>query len=178
MTPIGLASPGSGGSPKAWAFSGVRGQTPFPVDRVSPMTSCHGLPVRDVHQFDERTSDPKIGSAEKIKETDMTLDEYQTAARQTALFSSDHRVTYPALGLASEAGEVAGKVKKVLRDHGGEFDPAQTAAIRDELGDVLWYVAVLAGDLGLSLDDIAAQNVEKLRSRMSRGTIQGNGDHR
>ncbi len=108
----------------------------------------------------------------------MTLDGYQAAARQTALYPDDHKVTYPALGLASEAGEVAGKVKKVLRDHGGVFGPEQTAAIRDELGDVLWYVAVLASDMGLSLDDIAAGNVEKLRSRLQRGTIQGDGDNR
>lgn len=108
----------------------------------------------------------------------MTLDDYQKAARQTALYPDEHRVTYPALGLASEAGEVAGKVKKVLRDRGGDFGDAQIEAIRDELGDVLWYVAVLAADLGLSLDDIAANNVEKLRSRMARGRIQGNGDQR
>ncbi len=108
----------------------------------------------------------------------MTLDDYQAAARQTALYPDDHRVTYPALGLTSEAGEVAGKVKKILRDHGGVFGPEQTAAIRDELGDVLWYVAVLAGDLGLSLDDIAAGNVDKLRSRQQRGTLRGDGDHR
>ncbi len=87
-------------------------------------------------------------------------------------------MTYPALGLASEAGEVAGKVKKVLRDHGGEFDAEQVAAIKDELGDVLWYIAVLAADLGLTLDDIAASNVDKLRSRMARGMIRGDGDHR
>ncbi|MGI9492900.1 MAG: nucleoside triphosphate pyrophosphohydrolase family protein [Geminicoccaceae bacterium] len=108
----------------------------------------------------------------------MTLDDYQAEARRTALYPERHRVTYPSLGLASEAGEVAGKVKKVLRDQGGDFGAEQIAAIKDELGDVLWYVAVLASDLGLSLDDIAAHNVEKLRSRMARGTIQGDGDHR
>lgn len=108
----------------------------------------------------------------------MTLDDYQAAARETALYPGHHRVTYPALGLASEAGEVAGKVKKVLRDRGGDFGPEQIAAIKDELGDVLWYIAVLAGDLDLSLDDIAAGNVEKLRSRMARGKIAGDGDRR
>ena len=108
----------------------------------------------------------------------MTLDDYQAEARQTALYPPRYRVTYPALGLASEAGEVASKVKKVLRDRGGDFSAEQIAAIKDELGDVLWYVAVLASDLDLSLDDIAANNVEKLRSRMARGTIRGDGDHR
>lgn len=108
----------------------------------------------------------------------MDLDDYQKAARQTALYPDDHRVTYPALGLASEAGEVAGKVKKVLRDRGGDFGDEQVAAIKDELGDVLWYVAVLAADLDLSLDQIAAGNIEKLRSRLERGKIGGDGDRR
>ena len=108
----------------------------------------------------------------------MTLDEYQTIARQTALYSNDYRITYPALGLASEAGEVAGKVKKVLRDQDGNFGSEQRAAIKDELGDVLWYVAVLASDMGLSLDDVARGNADKLKARMERGTIRGDGDHR
>ena len=79
----------------------------------------------------------------------MRFDDYQKAARRTAIYADRHRVIYPALGLASEAGEVAGKVKKALRDHGGAFDAAQIDALKDELGDVLWYVAVLAADLGL-----------------------------
>lgn len=108
----------------------------------------------------------------------MDLDDYQKAARQTALYPEDRRVIYPTLGLASEAGEVAGKVKKVLRDRGGDFSDEQVAAIKDELGDVLWYVAVLAADLGLSLDRIAAGNIEKLRSRLERGKIGGDGDRR
>jgi NTP pyrophosphatase (non-canonical NTP hydrolase) len=103
---------------------------------------------------------------------------YQTAARKTALYADAFRVTYPALGLASEAGEVAGKVKKVLRDRGGNFGEEQIAAIKDELGDVLWYVASLAADLGLNLDDIAAGNVAKLQSRLERNAIQGDGDQR
>ena len=108
----------------------------------------------------------------------MTFDDYQMAARRTALYPDQHSVTYTALGLASEAGEVAGKVKKVLRDHGGDFGPDQVSAIRDELGDVLWYVAMLAADLGLSMDDLAANNLEKLRSRLERGVIGGQGDQR
>ncbi len=108
----------------------------------------------------------------------MHFDDYQMAARRTAIYAERHRVTYPALGLASEAGEVAGKVKKVLRDRGDAFGREEIAALRDELGDVLWYVAVLAADLGLSLDEIAARNLAKLQSRQERGRLGGDGDRR
>ncbi|MEM8951519.1 MAG: nucleoside triphosphate pyrophosphohydrolase family protein [Pseudomonadota bacterium] len=108
----------------------------------------------------------------------MDFNSYQNAARKTALYADAYRVTYPALGLASEAGEVAGKVKKVLRDRGGDFGEDQIAAIRDELGDVLWYVATLAADLGIDMDEIASGNIEKLRSRLERGALQGDGDKR
>jgi NTP pyrophosphatase (non-canonical NTP hydrolase) len=118
-----------------------------------------------------------VGSGERVEEK-MDMDEYQAAAGQTAVYGERFRAVYPALGLASEAGEVAGKVKKVLRDQEGKFDPASTLAIADELGDVLWYVAVLAADLGLSLDRIASENLEKLRSRQARGRLSGEGDRR
>jgi NTP pyrophosphatase (non-canonical NTP hydrolase) len=108
----------------------------------------------------------------------MQLDAYQQAARKTAIYDERHKVIYPALGLASEAGEVAGKVKKALRDHAGAFDPEQIEALKDELGDVLWYVAVLAADLGLSLETIAADNLAKLASRQERGALGGAGDRR
>jgi NTP pyrophosphatase (non-canonical NTP hydrolase) len=108
----------------------------------------------------------------------MHLDDYQKAAGRTAIYPEEHRVIYPALGLASEAGEVAGKVKKVLRDQGGDFARAPVEALKDELGDVLWYIAVLAADLDLSLGDIAAHNLEKLRSRRARGRLGGAGDER
>jgi NTP pyrophosphatase (non-canonical NTP hydrolase) len=108
----------------------------------------------------------------------MQFDDYQRAARRTAIYADHHRVIYPALGLASEAGEVAGKIKKVLRDQGGDFASAPLEALENELGDVLWYVAVLAADLGLSLDDIAAHNLDKLASRRERGRLGGAGDER
>ena len=108
----------------------------------------------------------------------MEFDAYQNTARRTAIYGQRHKVTYPALGLASDAGEVAGKVKKVLRDRDGELGPEQIAALGDELGDVLWYVAVLAADLGLSLDTIAANNLAKLASRQERGALGGDGDRR
>ncbi|MDX1541998.1 MAG: nucleoside triphosphate pyrophosphohydrolase family protein [Geminicoccaceae bacterium] len=108
----------------------------------------------------------------------MDLRAYQQAAVRTAIYAERHRVVYPALGLASEAGEVAGKIKKVLRDQGGDFGSAARDALRDELGDVLWYLAVLAADLGLSLDEIAERNLDKLRSRAERGRLTGEGDVR
>lgn len=104
---------------------------------------------------------------------DLTFRDYQRKAARTAIYPKSAKLTYPALGLASEAGEVAGKVKKLLRD--GELDPL---ALADELGDVLWYVAALAADLGYDLDAIAERNLEKLQSRSERGTIGGNGDNR
>jgi NTP pyrophosphatase (non-canonical NTP hydrolase) len=82
------------------------------------------------------------------------------------------------LGRSSQAVEVCGKIKKMLRDQGGDFAAAPVEVLRDELGDVLWYVAVLVVDLGLSLDDIAAHNLAKLRSRRERGRIGGAGDVR
>jgi NTP pyrophosphatase (non-canonical NTP hydrolase) len=108
----------------------------------------------------------------------MDLNDYQQAARRTAIYPDHHRVLYPALGLASEAGEVAGKIKKVLRDQDGDFGRAPSETIRDELGDVLWYVAALAGDLGLSLEDVATANLAKLASRHERGRLSGGGDRR
>lgn len=107
----------------------------------------------------------------------MDFDAYQRDAKTTAIYDPAHRVVYPALGLASEAGEVAGKVKKALRDGGGDM-AAASRDIADELGDVLWYLAVLADDLDLSLDQIARRNLDKLRSRAARGRIGGEGDVR
>lgn len=109
----------------------------------------------------------------------MDFTEYQADAARTAIYPRDQAIVYPALGLASEAGEVAGKVKKVLRDKGGDFtDLATREAIAAELGDVLWYLAVLARDLGFSLDQLAFGNVAKLRARQILGTLGGDGDHR
>jgi NTP pyrophosphatase (non-canonical NTP hydrolase) len=108
----------------------------------------------------------------------MQLDDYQAAARRSAIYGDRFRVIYPALGLASEAGEACGKIKKVLRDRDGDFAEAPLAALEDELGDVLWYLAVLAADLGLSLDQIATRNLDKLHSRLARGQLGGSGDRR
>lgn len=104
--------------------------------------------------------------------------DYQTLAKRTAHYDPAVALHYLTLGLAGEAGEVANKVKKVYRDGGGTLTPERTAAIADELGDVLWYVAMLCTELGLSLDDVMQANVDKLASRDARGAIGGDGDTR
>ena len=101
------------------------------------------------------------------------MDDYQKNAAETAIYSSKHAVIYPALGLAAEAGEVANKVKKILRD--GDFD---RKAIADEIGDCLWYIAALCRDLNISMNDVAKTNLFKLQDRQKRGVISGSGDNR
>ncbi|WP_243094265.1 nucleoside triphosphate pyrophosphohydrolase family protein [Thermus thalpophilus] len=108
----------------------------------------------------------------------MTFNTYQEEAKKTALYPEAYRLLYPTLGLVGEAGELANKVKKVLRDQGGTLTPEAREAILQELGDVLWYVAQVATDLGESLDAVAQANLAKLRSRQARGTLGGSGDHR
>ena len=110
---------------------------------------------------------------ETYKNKDMSLNEYQSAAAKTAVYKTAHQILYPALGLAGEAGEVANKVKKMLRDN--EFD---RDAIVAEIGDVLWYIAALSRDLNVNLQDIALANIEKLYGRKERGTLKGSGDKR
>lgn len=107
------------------------------------------------------------------------LGSYQKASRSTwSLIKTDHPVVYPTLGLANEAGEVAGKIKKIFRDKGGVIGEAERAALKDELGDVLWYLAQLCTELGLTLEEVAAANLEKLALRQQRGTLYGDGDTR
>ena len=109
----------------------------------------------------------------------MECDTYQRESRATAQYTAiGHAVIYPTLGLVNEAGEVAGKIKKIFRDKQGVIGEAEREALKAELGDVLWYLAQVATELGLSLDQIAMHNLEKLRSRAARGKIQGDGDTR
>lgn len=107
----------------------------------------------------------------------MTFDEYQQEAMQTANPQESGPV-YPVLGLTGEAGEVADKVKKVIRDRGGVFDTEARLEIAKEAGDVLWYLASLARELDISLDEIARINIDKIRSRQRRDMIHGDGDNR
>ena len=109
----------------------------------------------------------------------MDLNSYQQAARTTARYPNAGRnPIYPTLGLSGETGEVADKVKKVMRDRGGVFDDAVRDDLKLELGDVLWYVAQLASELNLSLEEVAEANLAKLSSRTARGRINGSGDRR
>src|SRR5579859_4148997 len=97
--------------------------------------------------------------------------EYQRFSRRTAAYPREAWLTYPALGLAGEAGEVADHAKKAIRDDGGIVGDDRRAAIAKELGDVLWYVSQLASELGLELEEIARENLEKLFSRQRRGVL-------
>jgi len=109
----------------------------------------------------------------------MTFEEYQAKSRVTALYPDQGKnFIYPTLGLTGESGEVAEKIKKVLRDKGGVIDDEVRGQVKKELGDVLWYLSQLASELGLTLEDVAAANIDKLYSRMERGTLHGNGDDR
>jgi NTP pyrophosphatase (non-canonical NTP hydrolase) len=108
----------------------------------------------------------------------MDFSDYQKRARDTAIYPREYKLVYPALGLAGEAGEVAEKVKKIIRDKGGEISAEDRDAIRKECGDVLWYLAQIASDLEFNLDSFAVANIEKLRLRKEKGTLQGSGDDR
>jgi NTP pyrophosphatase (non-canonical NTP hydrolase) len=108
----------------------------------------------------------------------MDLAEYQRLSRRTAEYPREAWLAYPALGLAGEAGEVAEHAKKAIRDDRGGVSEERRAAMAKELGDVLWYVAQLASELGLELDEIAQVNLDKLLSRQRRGVLSGSGDER
>lgn len=106
----------------------------------------------------------------------MRLNDYQLAAIDTAIYPKDQGIAYCALGLGGEAGECLDKVKKMIRDNAtSDYD---MEGIAKELGDVLWYTANLAHELGYSLETIAEWNVAKLASRKKRGKLQGSGDNR
>lgn len=114
-----------------------------------------------------------------MKEKPLTFDEYQRRARETAVYPDiGNNFVYPSLGVAGEAGEIIEKVKKVLRDKEGELDEASIQEIMIEMGDELWYLANLAEELGVSLDEIAERNLQKLSSRQKRAKLQGSGDDR
>lgn len=108
----------------------------------------------------------------------MEINDYQKKALETAIYPKEQKIIYPTLGLTGEAGEVSDKVKKVLRDNNGVFSDDRKLEIAKELGDVAWYLAVCANDIGYTLEEICEMNYEKLKSRKERGKINGNGDNR
>jgi NTP pyrophosphatase (non-canonical NTP hydrolase) len=103
----------------------------------------------------------------------MNLNDYQVATRETAIYPSDQALIYLGLGLSSEAGEVSGKVKKMIRD--GGINVMDTI---DEIGDVFWYLARLCDELKVPAEDVLAKNIQKLNDRKARGVIGGSGDKR
>lgn len=118
----------------------------------------------------------------------MTFNEYQAFTRTTARYydvfwkhfgkESHSELLYGALGLNGEAGEVADKIKKLYRDRDGVIDDEVKESIKKELGDVMWYIARLADDLDITLEDVVELNYQKLSSRKERGTLHGDGDNR
>ena len=106
------------------------------------------------------------------------LDMYQKVALTTAIYPREQAIIYPTLGLTGEAGEVANKVKKIIRDGSDSKDEKLVSEIKAEIGDCLWYIAVLASDFDIKLSDIASANLEKLEKRKEKGTIHGSGDDR
>jgi NTP pyrophosphatase (non-canonical NTP hydrolase) len=109
----------------------------------------------------------------------MRLSDYQERSRATAVYPhAGGNLLYPTLGLCGESGEVAEKIKKMVRDDGGVLSQARREALAKELGDVLWYLAQLATEARLDLDEIAEANLAKLLSRREREVLAGSGDDR
>jgi NTP pyrophosphatase (non-canonical NTP hydrolase) len=109
----------------------------------------------------------------------LTANDYQTTALQTAIYPNPgQNFIYPTLGLVGEAGEVAEKAKKIIRDGNGVLTDPDREKIALELSDVCWYVAVLAYELDYTLEEIMQMNLDKLASRQQRGVLSGSGDNR
>lgn len=108
----------------------------------------------------------------------LSLDQYQQEAGKTAIYPAEWGFPYTVMGLVGEAGEVAQHLKKVIRDDGGEITPERRSLLIDELGDVLWYAAMTAKELGVSLEQVAQRNLIKLQHRQERNQLKGDGDER
>ena len=108
----------------------------------------------------------------------MTFNKYQQLAAKTAVYPEQYKVSYPTLGLAGEAGEVCEKIKRIYRDDDGKLTDERRDEIAKELGDVLWYLAILARDIGLPFEKVAVGNIEKLFKRMEEDKLKGEGDNR
>jgi NTP pyrophosphatase (non-canonical NTP hydrolase) len=114
----------------------------------------------------------------KVSNKEMSFNEYQVRTSWTAIYPKDKAVEYLGLGLVSEAGEVAGKLKKVIRDGNGMIDSETRDALCSELGDVMWYLAQLCTVLEVNMSTVAKKNLDKLAARKEAGTLSGNGDKR
>ena len=111
--------------------------------------------------------------------SNITANQYQDGACSTAIYPKHRALEYLSLGLVGEAGEIANKVKKLIRDGATPEDLAEKKIqIGYEVGDVLWYAAVLSDELGMNLGHIMENNIQKLADRKSRGTLSGSGDNR
>ena len=110
----------------------------------------------------------------------MKMDDYQKKALTTALPSGDDfkDLLHWVLGISGESGEIAEKFKKIIRDKDSQVSEADKQELAKEIGDVLWYLAVLSNQLGFSFSDVAQQNLDKLQSRKKRGVLGGSGDNR
>lgn len=110
----------------------------------------------------------------------MTLEEYQKQALTTVIETDNEfrDLLHWVLGINGEAGEIAEKMKKIIRDKNGELSEDDKKELAKEVGDVLWYLAVFAHNLGVPLEKIAQANLDKLQSRKARGVLQGSGDNR
>lgn len=105
--------------------------------------------------------------------------DYQKSSRKTwSYIKMEHPIVYPTIGLNNEVGEFSGKIKKIFRDKNGLFSEEDKEALKLELGDVLWYFTQICTELGYTLEDVAEANLDKLSSRLERGTIGGDGDER
>lgn len=134
------------------------------------MTGCKGLAVGK--------QPPVSGDVASGDVKDM-FDWYQAQSFATwGVIETNHPIVYPTLGLTNEAGELAGKVKKIFRDRDGQITEADREALKGELGDVLWYLTQICTQLDLSLAEVAQANIAKLSSRRKRGKIGGDGDDR
>ena len=104
---------------------------------------------------------------------------YQTESRKTwGVIPMNHPIVYPTMGLVDEAGEVAGKIKKIFRDKNGQITEEDRQSLKNELGDVLWYLTQICAELGLTLEEVAETNITKIFSRQERGKLGGDGDNR
>ncbi len=127
---------------------------------------CHTMPASHPDFAHDASSQPDFGWYQ------------QRSADTWSRIEMNHAVVYPTLGLVNEAGEFAGKIKKIFRDKGGVISAEDRAALQSELGDVLWYLTQICTQLDLELAEVAQANIAKLRSRQRRGNIGGDGDDR